>query len=333
MDDCSRVIRSNSPSILIQTDLKSNIGVAMHSSFVRIAGWVTACIATFLWSHTLSTTRSQEPSQAALVPGFAEALITPPPQALGLDPFYQKHVDAFGIPVISSEKVSDTALLVARDIVNFMLLKRADVRNAMIEQGFRIGIMAPEEMQTDLPEHRNMKKPAKNDKRLTPGERASYDQPGGIASMTDRDYWNQRARGLGGKFTTCAEENLLGYPGTRYYGENILVHEFSHGIMRALRTADPVLYEEILEAYQDAKAHRRFQGHYAETTADEYWAEGTQWWFWSNYEWQDGDRRVQTPEDLRAYDPRLFEILGQVYAGHHIPADAYHARNLGPGRH
>jgi hypothetical protein len=137
---------------------------------------------------------------------------------------------------------------------------------------------------------------------------------------------------MGGRFTSCAEENVLGYPGTRYYGEHILVHEFSHGIMSALRTADPDLYQEIQAAYQDAKAAGRFRNHYAENTVAEYWAEGSQWWFWSNYEWYDGDTRLQTPEDLKGYDPRLFAIFEKVYPGHHIPADVYYGKNLRPAR-
>ena len=66
----------------------------------------------------------------------------------------------------------------------------------------------------------------------------------------------------------------------------------------------------------------------AETTANEYWAEGTQWWFWSNYEWMDGDKRLRTPDDLKLYDPKLFELLSRVYIGHHMPADIYYGKNI-----
>jgi hypothetical protein len=259
-------------------------------------------------------------------------MVTPPPATLSLDSFYKKYADAFGIPIVSSEKVPDDALLIARDIVNFMLVKRPDVRAALIEKKARVLVMAQTEMETDLPERRAWKKPAKDDRRLTPGERENYDKPGGIAGMTDREYWNRRARGMGGTVTSCAEENLLGYPGTRYYGENILVHEFSHNIMNALRTADPALYKEIDTAYEAAKAKGLFKGQYAINTVAEYWAEGTQWWFWSNFEFYDGETRVQSPEDLQAYDPRLYAILDRVYAGHHIPADVYYSRNLRPAR-
>ena len=267
-----------------------------------------------------------------LVAGYAQAMITEPPAALLLDTFYKKYSDAFGIPIVSSEKVPDDALLMARDIVNFMLIKRPDVRAALVAKKARVLVMAETEMETDLPERRAWKKPTKDDRRLTPGERENYDKPGGIASMSDREYWNRRARGMGGTVTSCAEENLLGYPGTRYYGENILVHEFSHNIHGALRTADPGLNKEIETAYEAAKAKGLYKGQYAINTVAEYWAEGTQWWFWSNYEFYDGDTRIQSPDDLKAYDPALYAILEKVYEGHHIPADVYHGRNVRPAR-
>lgn len=284
-------------------------------------------------SQEVSVAVATNPSASkALVPDYKVAMISPPPVAFALDTFYKKYTDAFGIPVVSSEKVPDDALLMARDVVNYMLLKRPDVRTTLVEKKARVLVMAQLEMETDLPERREWKKPTKEDRRLTPGERENYDKPGGIGSMTDREYWNRRARGMGGTVTSCAEENLLGYPGTRYYGENILVHEFSHNIMGALRTADPVLYKEIEAAYEAAKAKGLYKGQYAINTVAEYWAEGTQWWFWSNIEFYDGDTRVQSPDDLKAYDPVLYAILERVYAGHHVPADVYYSRNLRPAR-
>jgi len=277
------------------------------------------------------------PSGPAIVQSFATSMITAPPPELGLDPFYKKYTDAFGIPVVSSEKVDDNALLMARDIVNYMLLKRPDVRAVMIQKKSRLLVMARVEGEMDLPERRDWKKPAIDDRRLTSGERATYNNANGIANMTDAQYWNQRARGMGGNITSCAEENLLGLPGTRYYGEHITVHEFSHNIMSALRTADPDLVKEVEAAYEAAKAKGLYKDQagreqYAINTVAEYWAEGTQWWFWSNIEFYDGTtgQRVQTPDDLKAYDPTLYAILDRVYAGHHIPADVYYGKNLRP---
>jgi len=275
----------------------------------------------------------QAPPGKPLVEDYVKANVGPVPAAFGFDAFYKKYADALGIPIVSSEKVPDAALLVARDIVIYMLAKRPDLREELIRKGWRIGVMAQGEVTTDIPEHRDRKKPPPGDPRLTEAEKRGYATGTGIALMSDKEYWDRRARGLGGNPTTCAEENLLGYPDTRYYGENILVHEFSHAIMNgAIRSVEPALYEAIHAAYREAMAKGLYRGHYAATNAGEYWAEGTQWWFWSNYEWFDGPTRLQTPDDLKAYDPTLFELLARVYPGHRIPMDVYHAKNIAPRR-
>ena len=181
------------------------------------------------------------------------------PPDLSLDPFYKKYTDALGIPVVSSEKVPDQALLVARDIMIHMLAKRPDVREAMVARKLRVVVMAQSESTTDLPEQRDWKKPGPNDRRLTQRERDNYEQ--GIGKMTDKEYWDRRARGMGGNPTSGAEENLLGYPGTRYFGENILVHEFSHAIMDVgLRRAEPAIREEIRDGLPRGDEQRPLAG-------------------------------------------------------------------------
>ena len=152
--------------------------------------------------------------------------------------------------------------------------------------------------------------------------------------MTDKEDRNRRARGMGGNITSGAEENLLGHPGTRYYGEHITVHEFSHNVMSAMRDSGSRSRSRrsrnCVRCGEGRRASTKTSD--AENTAAEYFAEGTQWWFWSNYEWFDGQTRLQTPDDLKAYDPRLYAILDKVYLGHHIPADIYYSRNIPPAR-
>jgi hypothetical protein len=270
-------------------------------------------------------------SDEPLLGDYTRAAIGEPPAALGLDPFYKKSTDAIGIPVVGSNKVPDGALLVARDIVIHMLAKRTDLREQMIGRKMRVIVMAQSESTTDLPEQRSWKKPGPDDRRLTADEKKNYEQR--IGRLTDKEYWDRRARGMGGNPTSCAEENLLGYPGTRYFGENILVHEFAHAIMDiGIMHADPDLHKEIRDAYKQAMEKGLWKNHYASTNPNEYWAEGTQTWFWSNYEYVDGEERVQSPDDLKRYDPRLYALLERVYPDHHIPMDVYHAKNLRPAR-
>jgi len=292
---------------------------------VRYAGFAMALAGITL---SLNSYAQQTSKITPLVTSYEAVMVTQPPQNLKADIFYKKFADAGGIPVLSSAKVTDAAVLIARDIINYMVMKRPDVRQQMLKSKAELAIMAYTEMQTDLPGYQDWKKPKKNDQRLTPNERENYDKPGGIASMTDKQYWNNRARGMGGNETSCAEENLLGIPGTKYFGENIMVHEWSHNIMVALQQCDPQLIKELEVAYQAAKTKGLYKDQYAINTIHEYWAEGTQWWFWSNYEFYDGNTRVQSPNDLKAYDPALYNILSKVYIDHHIPADVYYGRNL-----
>jgi hypothetical protein len=233
-------------------------------------------------------------------------------------------VDADGIPVVSSERVPDDALLVARDIINSMLAARPDVRKAMIGRRWRTGVIAEIEMTMDIPEYSRLKRP-----------NAPAGEP---VNQLDRDYHANRSRGLGGNPTTGAEENLLGYPGTRYFGEHIFVHEFSHAVMTGLRSADPELYAKIRVAYDSAMAAGKYRyadgrQHYATTNQNEYWAEGAQWWFFSNYgECFAGNIKVETPDEFRAYDPMLHDILSRVFSTHRIPMDVFHGRMVRPVR-
>jgi hypothetical protein len=245
-----------------------------------------------------------------------------PPAALGLDPFYAKHVDAGGIAILGSERVPDAALVAARDIVEAMLAERPDLRAEFVRNRGRVAVMAEEETTTDLPEHRGWRKPAPDDPRLTQCERKTWAR---YAGMSDREYWHVRARGRGGFFTTVGAENLLARPGSRYFGENILVHEFAHGVLDAIEKADPPLHREIARAYEAARQAGRWKGDYASVTLQEYWAEGTQFWFDTNMLARLDEGPLLSHDDLARYDPALAAALAQAYGRRHrLAADPFH---------
>ncbi|HWI92856.1 MAG TPA: hypothetical protein VNT20_16380, partial [Flavisolibacter sp.] len=54
---------------------------------------------------------SSQPNK--LVTSYEKVMVTTPPSVFTLDSFYKKYVDAYGIPIVSSEKVPDDALLIA----------------------------------------------------------------------------------------------------------------------------------------------------------------------------------------------------------------------------
>lgn len=253
----------------------------------------------------------------------ATPVVTAPPPALRVDPFYAKYVPAAGMPVLGSAKVSDAALLAAAGIVEGMFAHRPDLAANLRVRGYRFAVMARSEGTVDLPEQRGWKRPARDDPRLTRCERIHYDTR--IGAMTDAQYWNARARGMGGQLTSGAEEDLLGERASRYWGETIFVHEVAHGVLDAIRVVDPALFASIDHAYRDTRAAGRWTNEYAATRVDEYWAVGTQIWFESSRRIMVDGRQILSPDDLRAYDPALHAALARVYGTtHRLAGDPFH---------
>lgn len=268
----------------------------------------------------------------ALAVSGCGARIALPPNELRADPFYDKYVAAAGIPIPSSSSVSDDALFAARDMVSGMLSEPPDLAEWLAAEDYRVAIMGREEAITDLPENRGWTRPAPDDPRLTRCERKHY--AARIGRLSDRQYWNARVRGIGGKRAVAAEEDVLGLRDNRYWGETILVHEFAHAIHDAIRAVDPALARQIDAAYRAALADGLWFEEYATTTVEEYWAEGTQFWFNSNRLAVMDGRLVLNHEDLRTYDPRLYAVLGKVYdPGHRLESDPFHrsAARVPPG--
>lgn len=260
----------------------------------------------------------------------AEAIAAPSDGA-----FYGKSLDADGVAIIGSARAPDAALRTARAIVRTMLARRPDLRRDMAREKVRVAVLAPDEGIMDLPEHRHWRKPSPDDPRLTKCERDEYAWR--IAPLTDAAYWNARARGIGGTLTAVGAENLLATEGSRYFGENILVHEFAHQILPSVERVDPRLHARVTKAYERALRAGKWKGDYAAVTVQEYWAEGTQFWFNSNMVSRLDDGTVLSAGDLRRYDPGLYAALAEVYGpGHRIAADPFYMHlarlNVAPGR-
>jgi len=218
----------------------------------------------------------------------------------GAPPFYTQRASAGGFPIVASAKVSPYAVKEAVYLVDMMLAKRPDVRAAMIASGARLCILAHNEFTTDQPEFANLE-PVK-----------------GFEGVSAKDYWDARARGLGGSdtdpFCSCAEENLLAYDGDPYDTENILIHEFAHNIhLRGLSNVDPTFDRRLQTAFDGAMKAGLWKGAYASTNHQEYWAEGVQSWFDNNRENDVQHNHVNTRTELIAYDPQLAALCREVF--------------------
>ena len=234
-----------------------------------------------------------------------------PPSALGIPGFYTQYRDADGIPVVSSSAVPENALVAAEAMIEDMLKARPDFAAWLQREGYRVAIIAEEEALLDLPENAHWTKPAPDDPRLTRCEKKHYEER--IGRLTDRAYWDARARGIGGQHTVGSEEDVLGLASSRYYGETILVHEFAHNILFAIQAVDPALYADVEAAYANALANDLWLNEYATTTVQEYWAEGSQIWFESNRLTVVDGTRILNREDLASYDPALYAVLARAY--------------------
>jgi hypothetical protein len=115
-------------------------------------------------------------------------------------------------------------------------------------------------------------------------------------------------------FCSCAEENLLAYPGDPYSSENILIHELAHNIhLRGMNNLDPTFDRRLKKTYEAAMQAGLWRGKYASSNHHEYFAEGVQSWFDNNRENDHDHNHVNTRLELIEYDPALAEICREVF--------------------
>ena len=246
--------------------------------------------------------------------------VTTPP-AGKFDAFYGKFCSAGGLPILASKAVPDQALQQAYDIIMNMSAKKPDALKALVTGGVKFAVIGANENTTDLPEYNWLK--------------------------TDPNTnWDARSRGLGATeytpLSSGAEENLLCYHDDRYYGENIAVHEFAHTFLKmGIAKVDSTFVDKVKKAYDNAIKQKLWWNTYADDNYDEYWAEGVQDYFNVNTEYPAGitgdsltatatalasknlnvhqlegngiHNFVNTREELKLYDPTLYDLLTQVF--------------------
>jgi hypothetical protein len=137
------------------------------------------------------------------------------------------------------------------------------------------------------------------------------------------------AGGLGGvpgrPATACSERNVLKEPddpfgrGTREDGENVCVHELGHTIMNVGLSDDD--RTRIRERFEAALTEGIWDGDFALTNADEFFAEMSQTYFCANPEVPTflHTHGINCAGELRVYDRETFRLIDGIY--HHLAAD------------
>ncbi len=222
------------------------------------------------------------------------------------DPYYKYSYTAkCGIPVYGSRALIDGENTVKRaaEIVDAMLSESPEVSAQMVSVGAKLVIFGKGEHAYYIPEHRD-----------------GYDK-----SML-------YVEGFGGYTCSITEANVWhwhdGNPSpidksykTAYVNENILVHEFGHGVKIAgLDTmADQSLAAEFQMVYRHAKASGLWPDSYAISNSDEFFATLSAIWFnvmnesYGNDEWDGVRGPINTREELYNYDPVSYNFFAKLY--------------------
>ena len=213
--------------------------------------------------------------------------------------FFKKHIDADGILIMGSDKVSDTSFVIAKSIVIKMLAKIPEVKKAMVNKHTQIILVAQNEEFSDIPEFK--------------GFDVMRDEDGNIL--------NKRLRGLSlaGKnlFMSCGEETLICSLSDSHRGENIFVHEFAHTIANlGINAVDTTFLRTLKQIYNRAKNKQLWKNTYAIASFQEYFAEGVQCWFNVCRRSIPGDgvaNEISRRSELKYYDPELFNLLSKYF--------------------
>jgi alpha-glucosidase len=224
------------------------------------------------------------------------------PKIVRIDPpeknFFAKLLNFHGIPIKAPAVVEDAALYAAYDRLNMLLTNllalQPLVLSNLVRAGVELHIIGRDQVTTDLPEWRQDKgKPIPEYNGLT------------------RD---QRTRGMGGRLTSCGEENLLRLQNDRYHGRDICLHEFAHsirnfGISTEVRRRFDAQYRRSLDKglWRDS---------YAGSNPDEFFAELTMWYFGTHGDLgMTGAKPDVGAEGLKRYDSEAFDLLDDFYKG------------------
>ena len=234
-----------------------------------------------------NTGLAAETNRAAARPRIIR--LNPPEQG-----FFVKELMFRGIPIKAPAVVADRALYVAYDRIARQLKHLPMVASNLAASGVEVHIIGRHQVTSDLPEFRDLK--------------------GKPLPEYHGETIDQRTRGMGGRLTSVGEENLLKLKSDRYYGRDILVHEFAHAIRQYGVPLNVV--EMFNEQYRRSLAKGLWKGSYAASNADEFFAELSMWHFGTHGDLgMAGPKPANGPEGLKQYDPQAYKLFDAFYSG------------------
>lgn len=172
--------------------------------------------------------------------------------------YYTKYLDAEGIAILGDRLVYDKFFFAAQEAILAMTSKHPEMRDFLTpHHGFRVILYQDYMAASSVPEFK-------------------------------RDSWLRRNLPIPGGW--CGDKVCVSRIGAaggvdvyHYVRLSTLVHEFGHAMHRAIRQLDTTFQSRLEAAYTRAMESGSvwWEGTYAYTNANEYWAEGVQFWFYA----------------------------------------------------
>ncbi|MCS7338319.1 MAG: hypothetical protein NZ739_08815 [Verrucomicrobiae bacterium] len=270
-------------------------GVATREGNVSICGRVAlqCAVAALIFVFVMSV-RMHSADSVATERGRPKIVLLDEPE----QGFFSKVLDFQGIPIKAHAVVSDEALYAAYDRLSLMfsnlIPNQPAVLSNLLDARVALHIIGRTQVTTDLPEWRQDKgKP--------------LPEYGGLT----RD---ERTRGMGGRLTSCGEENLLRLPEDRYFGRDICLHEFAHCLRNFGLPED--VRRLFNEQYRRSISKGLWVGSYAGSNPDEFFAELTMWYFGTHGDLgMTGSKPEPGPEGFKKYDPEASALFDDFYSG------------------
>ena len=209
--------------------------------------------------------------------------------------FYTKYVDAEGIAIIGDAAVTDREMIFARQVALVMTSKRLELREFLqMERGFYFILLGARTPAEDMP-----------------------------LILGDYNWLQQNTcstiRGPEGAASVCWAHVTLHYDRPTRLSQ--FTHEFAHALEHAINHFEPGFFDKQKFAYEQAKERWREQGAKTRAIAHaylknerEYWAYGTEdWFYYINHphipfiSWHD------TYEEFAEKDPLLYELYDEWF--------------------
>lgn len=210
-----------------------------------------------------------------------------PPAHLNADPYYQKYVDAGGIPILAPESVSDEELRRTQATLFGMVADRPDLLDLLASQNTRILL---------------------------------YDRDkGGLAQLPEfADYSGSNVSGL---FGETSYGGAVAAPAmTTYHCNETLIHEIAHALDYAIRIQErrafrePEFKQARNQTYLSAMNAGLWAGRYESTVSQEYWAQMVVHWLRPDL------FRIQFGlHDLSEYDGKAARLIEQYLGNPTLP--------------